>query len=343
MITRLTTLALALSGLALAQPALALDVPVSLEGAIENINTASDTITVMGIEVSVPRDTPITTPTADINQLAADMGAAIGRPGTKPLVLMRRWRVGGVDILPATLPGRSQLGFLGGTAQIEGTAVLDDVTGALVSVTATSVFAEPAENVIVGGITSVNCSTPLCDGAGDVLTNLGRPLVRLTDPRMPAVPVQDEFGFGIDISLVAGPIPSAVEGYYGSDQNFYYHTLSLDVGTTGAALLNQGPEVAMTLADCRDRGGLLEVEIRGATHDPASGTVSFQDPANGFVLGSVAVTTVLDEVTGQPTRYGDFRFRADVRDPAGLGCPAIVRATFINGGGVTAETAMSIR
>ena len=143
MIARLTAIACAISGVVLAQPALALEVPVELEGTIENIVPSTDSVFVMGIEVNVPRSTPIATPTADINALAAEVGATVGRPNTKPLVLMRRFRVDGDDVLPAQLPGRSQLGFIGGTAIITGTAVLDDVTGALLSITADSMFAEP--------------------------------------------------------------------------------------------------------------------------------------------------------------------------------------------------------
>ena len=337
MIARLTAIACAISGIVLAQPALALEVPVELEGAIENIVPSTDSVFVMGIEVNVPRSVPISTPTADINAVAAEVGASVGRPNIKPLVLMRRFRVDGVDVLPAQLPGRSDLGFIGGTAIITGTAVLDDATGALLSITADTMFAEPAENVILGGITGVNCSVSTCDAPGDSLTNLGRPLLRLDDPRMPAVPVTDDFGFGIDLSLVSGPLPSAVEGYYGEDSAFHYHTLAIDVGTTGTALLNQGAEVSIQRAQCDDQGGELDFEVRGATHDPSSGLVAFNDTATGAPLGDVDVETVIDEVTGQPTRFGTFRFRGTVDDPGGLGCPASITATFVDGGGVTAE------
>ncbi|MCB1954183.1 MAG: hypothetical protein KDG55_00825 [Rhodocyclaceae bacterium] len=342
MITRLTTLALAVAGLSLAQPAMAVDVPVTLEGAIENIVPADDTITVMGITVTVPRTANITTPTANINQVAADVGASVGRPNIKPLVLLRRFRDSGVDVLPANLPGRSELGFLGATAIIEGTATINDVTGAIEALVATDVFTEPAENVIVGAVVSVSCSTPMCDAPGDVLSMLGTPVSPIDDPRMPTLAPMDDFGFAIDLSQVTVPSPGSVGGYYGNDATMHYHTINLDVGTTGATLLNQGAEVAIERASCRDRGALLEIEIRGAVHDPASGTVSFSDPVSGFVLGSVTTDVVLDAVTNLPTRFGTYRFRADVNDAGGLGCPDTVQATAINGGGVTATFPMTI-
>ncbi|MCB1916389.1 MAG: hypothetical protein KDG52_11825 [Rhodocyclaceae bacterium] len=335
---RLAAIALAIAGLNLAQPALALEVPIELEGTVEEIAPTADTMVVMGIPVTVPRSTPIVTPTGDINALATELGTAVGRPNVKPLVLMRRFRVDGVDVLPAQLPGRSQIGFLGATATIVGSAVLDDATGALVSITATSVFAEPAENVILGGITSVSCSTPDCSGPSDVLTNLGRPLQRLDDPRIPALPVADDFGFAIDLSLLSGPLPSAVEGYYGEDQVMHYHTLSIDAGTSGISLLNQGAEVSILRAQCDEGDGELDFEIRGATHDPSSGLVEFTDSATGAFLGDVDVETVIDEVSGQPTRFGTFRFRDTVDDPTDQGCPANVTATFVDGGNVSAES-----
>ncbi len=342
MIARLTTLAAALAGFAFVQPALALDVPIELEGTIENIVPADDTITVMGITVTVPREAVITTPTANINEVAAEVGASVGRPNIKPIVLLRRFRDGGADVLPATLPGRSQIGFLGATATIVGSATINDVTGAIESITATSVFTEPAENVILGALISASCTTPMCDGAGDSLSMLGTPSVPVSDPRLPTVPPTNEFGFGIDLSLVASPIPGSVGGYYGNDGAMHYHTLALDVGTAGTELLNPGPEVTIQRASCRDRGGELEIEIRGAVHDPAESEVSFADPSSGFLLGSVDSDVVVDEVTGLDTRFGTFRFRADVPDPAGLGCPASVLATAIDGGGVTASAPMTI-
>ncbi|MCB1887411.1 MAG: hypothetical protein KDH20_07380 [Rhodocyclaceae bacterium] len=342
MFARLTTLAAAVAGLALAQPALALDVPIELEGTIENIIPADDSITVMGITVTVPRTANITTPTANINQVAADIGASIGRPNVKPLVLLRRFRDGGADVLPAQLPGRNQVGFLGATTTIVGSATINDVTGAIESITATDVFVEPAENVILGALISASCTTPMCDGAGDSISMLGTPSMPVSDPRIPTVPPTNEFGFGIDLSLVASPIPGSVGGYYGDDAAMHYHTLILDVGTAGTELLNQGAEVAIDRASCRDRGGELEIEIRGAVHDPADGTVSFADPASGFLLGTVDTDVVIDEVTNLATRFGTFRFRADVNDPAGLGCPTSVVATALDGGGVTTTAPMTI-
>ncbi len=341
MIHRLATIAAAVAAINLATPAQALEVPLALEGPIDSVSPATDTIVVMGISVSVPPTTTITTPTADINSLAAELGTAVGQPDLKPLTLLDQFNVGGVDVVPPSLPGRSQPGFVGATAIVEGSAVLDDATGAVISVTATSISAQPAENLILGGITSVNCSTAGCDAPGDSLTNLGRPLMPIDDPRMPALPVLDDFGFALNLALLAGPLPSSVQGYYGDDQVLHYHTMALDVGTSGTALLNQGPEIAVSLATCRDRGDKLEFEFRGATHDPSSGTVDFIDPATGLAIGDVKVDTIFDEITGLATRYGDFRFRKTINDSFG-GCPASVQSTFVDGGGVTTVSPMDI-
>jgi len=342
MIHRLATIAAAVAGINLATPALALEVPVGLEGRIDSISPATDTIVVMGITVSVPPTATITTPTADINSLAVELGTAVGQPDLKPLTLLDQLNVGGVDVLPPYLPGRNLPGFVGATAIVAGSAVLDAVTGAVISVTATSVSALPAENLILGGITSVNCSTVRCDAPGDSLTNLGRALLPIDDPRMPALPVLDDFGFAINLAQLAGPLPSSVEGYYGDDQVLHYHTMTIDVGTSGTALLNQGPEIAVSLATCRDRGDKLEFEFRGATHDPSSGTVDFIDPTTGLTIGNVKVDTVFDEITGLATRYGNFRFRKTINDSFG-GCPDSVQATFVDGGGVATVSPMSIQ
>jgi hypothetical protein len=107
----------------------AIAAPLSLEGPIDSVvdnGDGSATMTVMGIVVSVPSGTPISSPTAVLNasQLANQ----------------------------TPLPGRPQPGFVGGTAIITGEA-LGGVN------TADDVFVEPSENIIGGECGGFGCAS----------------------------------------------------------------------------------------------------------------------------------------------------------------------------------------
>jgi hypothetical protein len=154
--------------------------PVS---AIIDNGDGSGIIVVMGVTITIPATAPINSPTASLTvaQLAD----------------------------PTPLPGRSSPGFIGATAIIN--AQSDGVT-----TTADDVFVEPAENVIIGLITSASCTNADCSNPGDSLAVLNSPLVRLTDARIPAGPPANAFGFTVDLSQGAllGAVVSA-EGYFG--------------------------------------------------------------------------------------------------------------------------------
>jgi hypothetical protein len=99
---------------------------------------------------------------------------------------------------PATLPGRTEPGFIGGTAIILGTS--DGITN-----TADDVFTEPAENVVLGLITASNCAAAgnprLCNN--NSIRALGTRTRRLTNGntagRMPANLATNESGFAIHL------------------------------------------------------------------------------------------------------------------------------------------------
>jgi hypothetical protein len=214
---------------------------------------------------------------------------------------------------PTLLPGRDQPGFLGGTAIITGTS--DLVNGAV----AADVFVEPSENVVLGLITGTF-----------QIENM--PFSMLQDPRMPALPIMNVFGFEIDPASLTAGTPAAAEGYYSAlDQSFH----AFIIETEGGTLLNAGvTEVSILRAQCRNRnGGEIELEVRGSTHDPATGQVAFTNTAGTVSYGSAAVVQDAEDPT-----FGSYVFR--IRR-TGLGaCPSQVVASF---SGATASGAVAIR
>ena len=229
-------------------------VPLLLEGPISALTANPDgsgSITVMGVVVDIPAGTPITSPTAalTINQAA--------------------------DLTP--LPGRTQPGFLGGTAIING----DSVAGVN---TAADLFMEPSENILGADVTSV---PPAAIEIGGVA------LAELTDTRIPADPVMNDFGFEVDPATVPTGVDAVGEGYLSNDGSgvFQYFVLAVADGT----LINAGQtEVSITRALCRAGaapGDPIELRVQGAVHDPAIGSVSIKDFA-GTTFGTVA--TVAD-------------------------------------------------
>ncbi len=287
-----------------APPALA-QFPAELEGPVSAVvdnGNGTGTITVMGITVQIPSTATIHSPTATltISQLAS------------------------TDLLP----GRSSPGFIGGTGIIIGTT--DGVT-----TTASDVFVEPAENVVVGLITAAGCSTADCSAPGDFLHILGSPLVRLTDPRMPAEPPANAFGFEIDMRQ-GGLVGSAasVEGYFGQTvPALHYFILELD----GGVLANAGlPEVSILRAQCRERDDGIELQVLGATHDPATAVVTISNTDSpGEVFGVITAVTDADNPI-----FGTYDFELE-GNPAFSTCPTSVTAEI--SGAVPAVSDVDVR
>lgn len=252
-------------------------VPLEVEGPIVDIvpnGNGGAIITVMGMEIEIPAGTPISSP-------------------TKQLTV--------TQLLNQTpLPGRSQPGFVGGTAIITGVSEPGDRI-------ADDVFVEPAENVVLGQIT----------GPMEIED---MPFALIDDARIPASPIRNAFGFAVQPnSLVAGT-PASLEGYY-SLLDSVFHAFLVEV--EGGTLVNAGVrEVSVLRADCRQRtNGQLEIEVRGATHNPATGTVSITNVANTIVYGTATVTPDAED-----PNFGTYRF---TRRASGLGtCQTQIAARF---------------
>ncbi|OGI35665.1 MAG: hypothetical protein A2259_01350 [Candidatus Moranbacteria bacterium RIFOXYA2_FULL_43_15] len=272
-------------------------IPIELEGPILSVadngnGNGTGVITVMGITVVIPATATIHSPTATLT--IAQLANA------------------------APLPGRLQPGFVGGTAIITG-----QFNG--VAAIAEDIFVEPAENVAVGVITGGSCTDANCSAPADFLEILGAPLLRLTDPRIPAKPPANAFGFAIDLSQ-GTPIgsPASVEGYFGqvavspnADPAIHYFILETDVGV----LRNPGiAEVSILRAQCRERDRGIELSVLGAVHTPADAVVEISDTVRGTVFGSIAaISDVTDPV------FGSYDF--DLRDDLNfLVCPDSVTA-----------------
>jgi hypothetical protein len=263
---------------------------VLLEGPISALTDNGDgtgSITVMGITVAIPSGAPITTPTAALSIADA------------------------ADATP--LPGRTQNGFIGGTAIIEGNG--DIIAG----YTADSVFLEPAENILGAEITS----TP-----GEPLAIGGVELSPTGDARIPAGPFTNAFGFEVDPLTVPLGTGATSEGYLANDGSgvMQYFGIAVDAGD----LVNAGmTEVSIIRAQCLP-GDLptepIELRVIGSVHDfPPTGSVTITSGATTFG----AVVPVADT---PPFASYSFRLR---NDPGFTVCPTSVTATF-NGASTTA-------
>jgi len=264
---------------------------LGLEGPITRVLPGSNQIVVMGARVTVPPGTPITTPTTNLTDLA---GAA------NPLTLL----------VGDPLPGRGTTpGFIGGTAIINGRV------GATGTMTATDVFVEPAENVMIGAITEAVCTNARCAGAGNILRLNGAKMAPIRDPRLAAEPIHNQFGFEVNLTganLVGSAAES--EGYFAGGR-FNYFLLAI----TGAPLANPNQrEVSILRAQCRDDAGGIQLDVLGAVHTPARGVVAISDANDGTVFGT-------QNTIAAGGRFGSYTFRLR-NDPAFNTCPTSVTA-----------------
>jgi hypothetical protein len=276
--------------------------PVFLaEGPIQEVLPATNQMVVMGVTVTVPPGTPITTPTTNLTELAA---------GGNPLELL----------LGDPLPGRRPTpGFIGGTAIINGTVIAGVPT-------ATDVFCEPAENVLIGVVSTSNCSNARCRGPASVLEINGTRVVPIGDPRLAAGPVTNEFGFKVDLTG-ADLVGSAaeLEGYF-TRNRFHYFLLSI----TGVAPANPATEVSIQRAQCRNDPDGIQLDVLGAVHTPAAGRVRILNTATGTPFGGVNSVPV-----GVGSDVGTYTFR--LRNNLNFtDCPTSVTARF-SGATITSD------
>lgn len=283
--------------------------PAEIEGPLGAVVASETGVTlqVMDMTVIVPDGIPISSPS----------NASLGIDGL-------------LDVTP--LPGRIQEGFIGGTAIITGTVDAAGVT------TADSVFIEPAENVVVGVVTA--------NEAGALSINQV-PITLSTDPRMPAEPVRNAFGFEINPVAIAVGTPASAEGYFAAG-TFYAFLVEIDdVGE----LTTTSPQVSILRAQSRERvpndqrGD--EVEVRGGvTTGHASPEVATQtlevyrvDGSTATLLGT-AIATVDPETPG----VAEWRFRTVTppsADPVLGSAPTVYRVVNISPGALNASAQAS--
>ncbi len=236
------------------------DVESSIEGPIEKIESDGSGgvfITALGVRIHFipsalgPNHSPrITSPTRSLIPLSV------------------------AELLDTTvLPGRSQPGFAGGTVIAEGA-----YSTTLNELLATSVNVEPGETVLIGALTKNNPGPPL-----ELAIN-GTPIVMLQDRRLPANRLQPmgnpvfhnqyALPMKIESAIVANsqvdPLPSVVEGYYGTDpadpSKRVFYAFAFEYGDTGILLRDPvtTPQVSIERPpQFRDRGAAIEVEARG--------------------------------------------------------------------------------
>jgi len=196
----------------------------------------------------------------------------------------------------APMPGRSEPGFIGGTAIINGSST---VGGDFV---ADDLFVEPAENVVLGIITANdNCALSL----------QGVPLVMVADGRMPAGDAVNAAGFQVDYCQTPVGGAAAIEGYYSGGALYVFAFESDD-----APVLSGDGVVTISRAQCSGN----RLEVRGST-TAGSGQVTVSDADEGSVFGTTGI--VRDAVTGT----GTYRFRQNVG-----ACPSNVRVDNLDDG-----------
>ena len=184
------------------------------------------------------------------------------------------------DILdPAPLPGLVSAGpgfsgFAGGTAIINGNYNTDFPGGPRLEVVwpagpansivpgvteeFPSVKIGPPETVLAGPIT-----TPF-DGTSMAVNGIKVILINPDLPRRPLVPPKNEFGFEIKLTQVPVNTLTTVNGYYSvRDSVFIGYEVVVD-SDNSTILTTQSPQISITKAQSRLRGGSYDVNVSGA-------------------------------------------------------------------------------
>ncbi|WP_158045285.1 hypothetical protein [Skermanella pratensis] len=314
---------------------------VEIEGEIEAFETVNgvNRMKIMGVWVNLKSSTLITSISGDIS----------------PTDLMD----------PKPIPGfRKGPGFIGGTGIVTGTSVAGppDAAGNPTGiVTADTIFADTAENVLLGTVrkninnakdrwfdiegskvillpsSETANSYPAYPKPNGVYEN-GSTIHPLYDSRYKGSPIMNAYGFRIKpVSILPGTLVAA-EGHYGWVNNqkvFLAFTIEADAGE----LVNfTTPAVSIQRAQCRQRNAnSIDLEVRGSIHNPsaingAAGTVNIFKPAlNGVARAEYGVATAIADVE----TFGVYDY--DARITTTLGCPPKVRAQYtVNGQTVAA-------
>lgn len=300
-------LLLAASAVFLAAPAMAQAVPadVELEGTIDSFSTGTRILSVMGMQVFVPATAVLESPAAT----RTDLGLTADQ-----------WFRG------VALPGRTRMGFLGGTAIVTGE--WDPATNRVV---ASHIFTEPSENVALGVITASRCTTANCDGPTDYIRGNskvggapGPAMLPLRDIRMAASDVGDEGGFALSLANIdITGLGYVAEGYYGTsavatnspsgpvvEPAFHYFLFNLTAPAPQLLLNKTIREVAIERAQCRVA---KDFEVRGSVHSRVNpdGTV------NDTIRPNNGVIEVSYTLNGQLVRNSAAAVAAAANSPLG--------------------------
>ncbi len=266
-------------------------IPGYTEGPISSITLQPDgsvIMTVIGVTVKVPVGTPVSSPSRSLT--------------LRQLALRTR------------LPGRTEPGFIGATALING--VVDVATG---SFTATDMVVEPAENVLIGVVTQAS-----------PLRILNSEIVPSTDTRIP-FSMANQFGFGITAPTIPVGTNAAAEGYYAGGK-FQAFLLEL---TGNFPLTNPNSQINIMRAQSRERTPNAargdEVDMRGFYHARNGGVPTIQifrvDGGVATLLGNA--TTIPD---AELPNFGVWNFRIDTpttADPVLGTLPVRLRAVLV--------------
>ena len=256
--------------------------PMRMQGPITAVATdggTGATMVVLGSVILVPSTTVLTTPVG-------------------PLTIAQL-------LDPTPLPGRTQEGFVGGIANVNGT--INPVTGVM---TATTAVVEPSENVVLGAVTTTGVS----------LSVNGVPVVLENTPRLPGTGLTNDIGF--PINLVDVPLGAAanVLGYLSTDGSGALQAYS--VAITGVRAANPGFQAIIT----RNIGNAkaLSLDLRGGISGlPATGAITVQVLTGTRVLATA--TAIRDPLI--PTQ-ASFRYSGKVPAPF----PTSVTAKVTAGG-----------
>ncbi len=335
--------AAAISAVCATATAQAAPILVEIEGPINDFGANGQgtdrVLTVMGISVIVSNDTVLHSPTAVRTDIRDGAPGLVGNNGRYNLA---QWFKG------EKFPGRSDRGFVGGTAIVLGTfdpdyTIFDSEGGVVLeggAIIADDVFSEPAENVVLGQITDSSCSNAGCNAASTtnegqtvdyysdwIEGNNGVYMVPVFDKRMPAGELlTDELGFDIDLSGSLGALTGrefSVEGYYGDK--------TTDIDLSGDGIITADEQVnalhyflleltgvdPLLLANTDAEVSTFridcrdgdEFEVRGGVHSPI-------DPATGEALDGGAVTT--SRVVRATLPNGDFYAQSTPADIVGF-------------------------
>lgn len=276
--------------------------PGYTEGPISSITLQPDgsvVMTVIGVTVTVPVGTPVRSPSRSLT--------------LRQLALRTR------------LPGRSQPGFIGGTALVNG--VVDVAAGTF---TATDMVVEPAENVLIGVVTQ---ASPLCI--------LNSEIVPGTDARIPFSMV-NQFGFAITAPTIPLGTNAAAEGYYASGK---FQTFLLEL-TGDFPLVNPNSQINIIRAQCRERGPSTqrgdEVTMRGFYHARNGGLPEIQIfRVDGLVETLLGNATPIPDAT--LPKFGVWNFRIDTpltADPVLGTAPVKLRVVMVAPDGSRASAAI---